>query len=373
MKIPQYTITNLVLKYIVNIEKKAYYIREHPLPLKKYQGLYQTIQTENIQALSELLNIEIKYDKALSIFEGKEIHKLNNQLNILINFRSANEFIKAYNINNQPRPSHQLVIHLNTLLGTHVTTDWDLGKFRDFGDKIIPVFDEWLIYREFYPQIELEKYFDELFNWINYPTDNSHLLIQTAILFYEFIDKAPLLALNQVTILSLIGIILKIGNYNHQNLLPFIRTLNTISSDIGLALKISRKQKDLTSFIELFLYVISLATIDLHNNITNIIEESSIYTIHAKEELNHRQLKALSYIENNGRIKRSDYTNIMGISFMTAYRDLKEMEEKGFIENHGTGKATYYTLTSKIKDEINKRREKDKIDIPIIGERFNKN
>jgi DNA-binding MarR family transcriptional regulator len=370
MKIPQYTITNLILKYIVNIEKKAYDIREHPLPLKKYQSLYQTIQTENIQALSELLNIGIGYDKALSIFEGKEVPKLNNPLNILINFRSANEFIKAYNVNNQPQPSNQLVVHLNTLLGTHVTTDWDLGKFRDFGDKIIPVFDEWITYREFYPQVELKKHFDELFNWINYPADNSHLLIQTAILLYEFIDKAPLLVLNQTTVIALIEVVLKIGGYNYQNLSPFVQTLNSINADIGLALKISRKQKDLTSFIELFLYALSLATIDLHNNVINIVEESSVYTIHAKEALNYRQLKALSYIEDHGRIKRSDYANMMGISFMTAYRDLKEMEEKEFIKSRGTGKATYYTLTSAIRDEISKRKTKDKIDIPTIGERF---
>ncbi len=370
MLIQRFSITNLLLKYIVTIEKKALEIQKSPLPYKKYKDLYRDLQIENIQALSQILNMPIGLEKSSNIFDGKVLPRLSNPNNIFINFRSTNEFIKSYNANNQLQPSNELLQHLNQLLGSRIINEWDLGKFREFGDKVEQQFDTWAIYKEFYPQITLKEHFENIFKWIMNNNDNTHKIIQATVLLYEMIDKAPLKALNQVTAISLYTALLKLYDYNVQNLLPVAQMINFINDDIGTALKISRTHKDITVFLELILYSLSIAIIDLQNRIDNVNNETAIYSFKAKENLNYRQLKALSYIEKKGRIQRSDYSNIMGVSFMTAYRDLKEMEEKGFIQKKGVGKATYYTLTNEIIDQLfEKEKEKDnKVDLPVIGD-----
>ncbi|MBX3241636.1 MAG: putative DNA binding domain-containing protein [Chitinophagaceae bacterium] len=61
--------------------------------------------------------------------------------------------------------------------------------------------------------------------------------------------------------------------------------------------------------------------------------------------LNERQIKALLYIKENGKIANSDYQSINGTSHRTAARDLQELLERNFIAKTGTtGKGTHYTL-----------------------------
>ena len=70
----------------------------------------------------------------------------------------------------------------------------------------------------------------------------------------------------------------------------------------------------------------------------------------AKENLNDRQLKILEHVERNKKINRAECTKIMGVSFMTSYRDLTELVQAGYLEKKGNNKKTYYTL--KEKEEI---------------------
>jgi predicted HTH transcriptional regulator len=68
-----------------------------------------------------------------------------------------------------------------------------------------------------------------------------------------------------------------------------------------------------------------------------------------QEELNERQLKIIEYLEIEKKITRMQYTKMMGISFMTSFRDLQEMLEKGYIVQKGKGRATFYILPKKIQ------------------------
>lgn len=61
--------------------------------------------------------------------------------------------------------------------------------------------------------------------------------------------------------------------------------------------------------------------------------------------LNERQIKALLYIKENGKITNSDYQSINATSHRTAARDLQELVDRNFIAKTGTtGKGTHYTL-----------------------------
>jgi predicted HTH transcriptional regulator len=69
--------------------------------------------------------------------------------------------------------------------------------------------------------------------------------------------------------------------------------------------------------------------------------------------LNPRQIQLLDYLEVNKKVKRSEYTKMMGVSFMTSYRDLQDMVEKEYIKQKGRGRGTFYVLAKEMtpKDE----------------------
>jgi len=61
--------------------------------------------------------------------------------------------------------------------------------------------------------------------------------------------------------------------------------------------------------------------------------------------LNERQIKAVLYVKERGRIGNKEYQELFGVSEATATRDLKELVKRGVFEKIGvTGKGTYYKL-----------------------------
>ncbi len=63
-------------------------------------------------------------------------------------------------------------------------------------------------------------------------------------------------------------------------------------------------------------------------------------------DLNERQIKAVFYVKEKGKITNKEYQSIAGTSKRTASRDLKELINKGIFKQIGaTGKGTYYVLS----------------------------
>ncbi|MEW6002707.1 MAG: RNA-binding domain-containing protein [Nitrospirota bacterium] len=62
--------------------------------------------------------------------------------------------------------------------------------------------------------------------------------------------------------------------------------------------------------------------------------------------LNQRQLNALDYLREKGKITNKEYVEINKISRETAKRDLSDLTEKGFLEIIGKGRSLYYVIGS---------------------------
>ncbi|MDO9036319.1 MAG: hypothetical protein Q7U51_14105 [Methanoregula sp.] len=63
-----------------------------------------------------------------------------------------------------------------------------------------------------------------------------------------------------------------------------------------------------------------------------------------KEGLSDRQISAVLYAKENGKITNADYQRIADISAATARRDLKDLIDKKILEMKGVRKGIYYIL-----------------------------
>ena len=80
------------------------------------------------------------------------------------------------------------------------------------------------------------------------------------------------------------------------------------------------------------------------------------------EELNSRQIKMIDYLETNKKASRQDLTKMIGVSFMTVYRDLQELMDMDYVEQKGKGRGTHYRLKEDEKGvEV-------KENIPVFGD-----
>ncbi len=341
---PTYTITHLILNYIVRIELAIAYINDTQLPQSHFSQVYEKFHAEDIDKLGELVGYPIGYSKSLDAQRGKLMPSLKPKLRVFANYRSVHDFIDSYTPSNFIKPSFDLSIHLNKLLMKYLVDDWEIAKLRGFSDKPNEIYDTWYKYRDFYPNIDPQKHFAEVYGWIEAPRYKINKLIQITCVLYEYMDKAPFSSGNQMTAILTISSLLKAYGYNPKNILPIAKTIYYISEDLVSAYKISKNKRDITAFLEAFLYSLSLTTTNVANSIKEVYENKASKIGKMQEELNERQLKVMDYLDIEKKITRREYSKQMGISFMTSFRDLQELVEKGYIKTKGQGRATVYIL-----------------------------
>ena len=62
--------------------------------------------------------------------------------------------------------------------------------------------------------------------------------------------------------------------------------------------------------------------------------------------LNERQIKAVLYVKEHGKITNREYRKLTTISDEGARLDLKQLVEKGILKTRGAGRSTRYVLRS---------------------------
>jgi hypothetical protein len=344
MTIPKYTITNLILSYIIKYELSIQKIKSTPMPSTTLQAIKEKFRTEEIDKLGELIAYPIGYSKSLTVERGQVLPSHRNKLRIFTNYKNAQDFLDVYTSKSALKPSIELSTHLNKVLMKNIVEEWDLSRIKNFSEKPYDLYDTWYKMRDYYPNLDMKNHFNEMFGWITNSSSGTHKLIQFSILLYEFIDKAPFYAGNQITSVLTLKALAKIYGLNPHNLIPYSKSLYYINEDIQSAFKISKGKRDLTIFLEAVLYTLSLSTIDLAKEFTDTFNEKMRITRKIGDDLNPRQAKIVEYLHKNARITRKQYTKMMGVSFMTSYRDIQELIEKKYIEQKGSGRGTYYVI-----------------------------
>ena len=72
--------------------------------------------------------------------------------------------------------------------------------------------------------------------------------------------------------------------------------------------------------------------------------------------LNERQIKAMMYVEERGRIANKDYQEINGTKERLATLELNGLVNKGVLEKYGTtGRGTYYAVAKAQKSRLSRR------------------
>ncbi|MFH1428973.1 MAG: RNA-binding domain-containing protein [Candidatus Margulisiibacteriota bacterium] len=82
-------------------------------------------------------------------------------------------------------------------------------------------------------------------------------------------------------------------------------------------------------------------------NITRIAksnEEKIIKGYEGNKNINTRQKKALSYIQDHNVITNREYRDLFGVSHKTAHIELTDMVNQSMLEIHGSGRSTSYIM-----------------------------
>ncbi len=344
MYVPTLTLTHKMVHYLVKIEQSIKEIREAPLPVSARKQLISRAGAESLFNFGKLTGAEVSEQEAHDIFEGKYIVSPGTPETLISNFRSTCDFIYASGSDKYISFSPSLLLHLNKLIFNGLVDNWDIGRFRNISDEINIKYDRWSKTKGIdFTVIEFQTHFSRVLNWFLETRYFIHPIIKIGCVIYELFKHYPFAVGNQATILAITETLFEKSKLSLGGIFSVMRNFQMYEDEYIEALSSGfEKQDDQTQWIERFIHCISLDLSSLKMEVLRMQEEK----IHDRKkkliDLNARQARLMRHLANTPKIKRQEYVKMMGVSTMTAYRDLDELVSKKIIEIKGGGRSTYY-------------------------------
>jgi Fic family protein len=111
--------------------------------------------------------------------------------------------------------------------------------------------------------------------------------------------------------------------------------------------KVQHSNGDITEWLNWFLHCLKKALLETENTLQKILRKAAFWKIHEKTPLNERQRLLLNKLLNgfDGKLKSSKWAKIAKCSPDTALRDIKDLIEKGILQQEQRGgRSTNYEL-----------------------------
>lgn len=111
--------------------------------------------------------------------------------------------------------------------------------------------------------------------------------------------------------------------------------------------KVQHSSGDITEWLDWFLHCLKNALLETETTLGNILQKAEFWKIHENTPLNSRQRLLLNKLfdEFDGKLKSSKWAKIAKCSPDTALRDIKDLIEKGILQqDQAGGRSTNYEL-----------------------------
>lgn len=354
MYTPTLSLTHKIVHYLIKLEHAAKEIRNSPISIKTREKVLDRMSAENIYNIGKFTGVEISFKEAEKISRGKSLISPGTKVGFLSNYRSSLDFIYSSGNDEYISFSPSLLLHLNKLLLNGIVDSWDAGRFRNINEEPRDTYDAWLNKADTdNAGAELQKHFFEVLNWYSENKFMIHPVVKIACVIYELFNTYPFVAGNQVTIAATTELLFEKSKLSLGGIFPVARNFVLYDEEyIGALTSCQKNNNNLTTWVETFVRGVALDIVSIKNEVIRIEEEKVQMKKKRLLDLNSRQLKIVKHLRHNkNRISRSDYVKMMGVSTMTAYRDLNELVDRKIIEQRGGGRSTHYRL---IQDDSKK-------------------
>ena len=111
--------------------------------------------------------------------------------------------------------------------------------------------------------------------------------------------------------------------------------------------KVQHSRGDITEWLDWFLHCLKNALLETENTMRKVLTKSEFWKIHEHTHLNKRQVLVVNKLLDglDGKLKSSKWAKIAKCSSDTALRDIKELIEKGILQQEQKGgRSTNYEL-----------------------------
>ena len=344
---PKYRYTDKLVSSLIKLENSKATLSSLDLTYNVKHKLTTNAKALDMFHLANMIGFEITLKEGEKLSNGVKIDGIDDSsFKLIQNFRNILEFSRSTIVDTYSEVDYAVLHHLNRLLISGWKEVWE-AKFRSGNDEIDSKWDDLVGLRdESVLSSNVEKEIFELIEWYKSAMPTVTPLVRLAILIFRLIEIYPFLAGNKLTIIAITDYLLLRNGLASKAYMSVIRTFVQNHDRLVEAIYMSRKNFDLSYWIETFVEYLNRDLAEIRESINDYIINDEKSKKQPFLDLNKRQLKVLRYLQTVQMIKREDYCHMMEVSTMTAFRDLNDLVRKKLLKVDGKGRGTKYRLSS---------------------------
>lgn len=350
MLIPKYTITNKILKNIGAIEACKEVIDHAPL-LPYYEKKFQNdAMVRAVHYGTHIEGNELDIQQAERVVMGQEEQVIARERDIqeVINYRRAMDMIGEYpSASAKTHITEDMVKEIHSIIVDRILTPEKCGAYRDIQ---VVVKNSQTGEVSFRPPAagDVPVQIQTLLDFVNDTSHDSHAVLRSAIMHYEFVRVHPFIDGNGRVGRCLSTLVLFQENYDIRKFFSLEEYFDSDPAGYYQALQsVEFHDGDLTVWLEYFTQGMAIELSKIKEKVERISVDGKLRQKlgGAPLMLSERQLKIIEYIQEAGYLQNSGFKQLFPfVSEDTVLNELKSLIEHGLIKKTGVTKAAKYVM-----------------------------
>jgi Fic family protein len=286
------------------------------------------------------------------VLEGQTVNADQKSITEVKNYQLALSEIEKLGVEKLPLTIEQ-ILNLHRILMNHLLPEEKMGKFRqgeiyivdDHGDR------EDIRFTGVDPK-KVPFLVNELLLWLEHAElEDLHPILRASIFHSHFVNIHPFSDGNGRMTRLLTALVLYKAGWDFRRIIVLEDFYNRDRQSYYNALRAAsgdtfNEHCDFSPWIEYFTYgflveVRKVADAVMALGFANVAEESTpVY-------LDRDEVQIMDFLSTTGALTSSDVEDILGVAKRTSQLKIKSLLDKGLLDIHGNGPATYYTLKDK--------------------------
>lgn len=356
MYIPQFVITNKILKNIGIIEAAKEVIDHAPL-LPYYEKKFRKdALIRTVHYGTHIEGNELNLTQAGKVLEGQDVVGRDRDIQEVINYRRVMEFINQLKVESPAsqrgesklKVDEGMIKKIHTLTVEKILTENQCGKYRKTQVVVKNSQTQEISFRPPRPEVVLPQV-NELIAYINSKEiQEINPILNSGIVHYELVRIHPFIDGNGRVGRALSTLLLFLEGYDIRKFFSLEEYFDSDSDAYYAALQsISKSNGDLTIWLEYFTQGLAIELSKIKEKVERISVDGKLREKLGGKPLmlTDRQLKIIEYIQSTGYLQNKAFENLFPmVSEDTILNELKPLLSAGIIKKQGITKGAKYIM-----------------------------
>lgn len=345
MYVPQFTITNKLLKLIGTIEAAKEVIENSPLVPAWEAKFREEAIVRTVHHGTHIEGNELNKTEAEQVLAGGKIVGRDRDIQEVLNYRNVLKYIEGYD---KPQITEEAIKHIHELTTHRLLTSEQVGEYRKTQVVVKNSATGEITFRP-PPALEVPFLMSSFTEWLNKTTiDDVHTALKAGITHYEIVRVHPFLDGNGRVARAAATLVLFKEGYDIKRFFALEEYYDREPMAYYEALQsVGKANGNLNVWLEYFIEGLAIELTRIKEKVKGLSTDLKIKKSLGGQQvaLSERQIKIIEYIQESGFLQNKAFFELFPmVSEDTVLRELKDLLKKGIVVKEGTTKGARYVL-----------------------------